>query len=91
MDDARVVLEAFRTGTRGAGGRRTIACLKRALVALGVTTSDAVAKGTPALARPDVARFDEAFAAVRALSRERIRTPWVTRAPVDDTPAQVRA
>jgi dihydrodipicolinate synthase/N-acetylneuraminate lyase len=84
MDDVRVVLEAFRSGTRAAGGRRTIACLKRALVALGVTTSDAVAKGTPALARPDVARFDEAFDAVRALARERIRAPGLTRAPIDD-------
>ncbi len=84
MDAAREVLEAFRTGTRAAGGRRTIACLKRALVRLGVTGSDRVAKGTPALTRPDAARFDEAFDAVRALARERIPEPWSTRSPIDD-------
>lgn len=84
MDEVRGVLEAFRSGTRAAGGRRTIACLKRALVRLGVTTSDRVADGTPALARPDVERFDQTFDALRALARERIREPWVTRAPADD-------
>lgn len=83
MDETREVLEAFRTGTRAAGGRRTIACLKRALMTQGVLTSDAVADGTPALARPDAERFDEAFARVRALARERIRPPWVTCAPAD--------
>jgi dihydrodipicolinate synthase/N-acetylneuraminate lyase len=83
MDEARAVLEAFRNGTRAAGGRRTVACLKRALVSLGVTRSDAVAPGTPALTRPDADRFDEAFARVRELARARIRPPWVTQAPAD--------
>jgi dihydrodipicolinate synthase/N-acetylneuraminate lyase len=87
MDETREVLEAFRTGTRAAGGRRTIACLKRALLGLGVIVSDAVAPGTPALARPDAERFDEAFARVRALARQRIRPPWVTRAPADEANA----
>jgi len=84
MEEVRGVLEAFRNGTRAAGGRRTIACLKRALVRLGVTRSDAVAPGTPALSRPDAERFDESFARVRELARGRIRPPWVTRGPVDE-------
>ena len=84
MEQAREVLEAFRVGTRAAGGRRSIACLKRALLAEGVIGSDAVAPGTPSLARPDAERFDETFARVRALARERIGAPWVTRAPIDD-------
>ena len=84
MEETRAVLEAFRSGTRAAGGRRTIACLKRALLALDVTHSDAVAPGTPALARPDAERFDESFAQVRALARERIGPPWVTRSPSDE-------
>jgi len=83
MEAVRSVLEQFRAGTRAAGGRRTIACLKRALVTLGVTGSDAVAPGTPALARPDAERFDAVFEAVRAAARERLRAPWRTRAPAD--------
>jgi dihydrodipicolinate synthase/N-acetylneuraminate lyase len=88
MDEVQSVLEAFRLGTRQAGGRRSIACLKRALVSLGVTTSDCVAPGTPHLARPDAERFDEAFEKVRALARERISAPWRTRAPRDEPPAR---
>ncbi len=81
MDAVREVLEAFRAGTRAAGGRRSIACLKRALVRLGVTTSDAVAPGTPSLARPDAERFDETFERVRSLARERLPAAWVSHAP----------
>jgi len=78
MEDVRSVLEAFRGGTRAAGGRRTIACLKRALLSMGVISSDAVAPGTPHLARPDAERFDEAFEHVRQLARERLLATWVT-------------
>jgi len=81
MDAVRVVLERFRVGTRASSGRRTIACLKRALVTLGVTTSDAVAPGTPSLARPDAERFDAVFEDVRAAARERLQPAFVTRAP----------
>jgi len=88
MDEVQGVLEAFRVGTRQAGGRRSIACLKRALVRLGVTTSDLVAPGTPKLARPDAERFDEAFETVRALAREKIASPWRTLAPSDEPPAR---
>jgi len=83
MEAVRLVLETFRASTRAAGGRCTIACLKRALKSLGVIQSDAVAPGTPRLTRPDALRFDEAFAAVRHLAQERIGAPWVTRAPKD--------
>jgi len=81
MDAVGAVLEQFRAGTRAASGRRTIACLKRALVTLGVTTSDAVAPGTPVLARPDAERFDAVFEEVRAAARERLQPAFVTRAP----------
>jgi dihydrodipicolinate synthase/N-acetylneuraminate lyase len=79
--ECEAVLEAFRSGTRLAGGRRSIACLKRALLTQGVLTSDAVAKGTPSLARPDAERFDASFERVRELAAERIGAPWVTRPP----------
>ena len=82
MDEVRGVLEAFRVGTRSAGGRRTIACLKRALATLGVIGSARVAEGTPELSRPDAERFDATFARVRELAHQRIRAPWVT-SPAD--------
>lgn len=81
MEAVRSVLEAFRVGTRQAGGKRTIACLKRSLLTLGVIPSDAVAPGTPHLTRPDVERFDAAFEQVRALARERLLPAWVTQVP----------
>ncbi|MEN8181616.1 MAG: dihydrodipicolinate synthase family protein [Myxococcota bacterium] len=81
MEAVRGVLESFRVGTRQAGGKRSIACLKRALLTMGVIPSDAVAAGTPHLTRPDVERFDVAFEQVRVLARERLRPAWVTRTP----------
>jgi len=86
MDAVAAVLEQFRVGTRAASGRRTIACLKRALVTLGVTTSDAVARGTPALSRPDAERFDAVFEEVRAAARERLQPAYVPPSP-DETAA----
>jgi dihydrodipicolinate synthase/N-acetylneuraminate lyase len=80
MARVRRVLEAFRDGTRASGGKRAVACLKRALLRDGVISSDAVADGTPALARPDAERFDEVYAGVRALARELLEPTWVTRA-----------
>jgi dihydrodipicolinate synthase/N-acetylneuraminate lyase len=88
MDEVQEVLEAFRAGTRATGGRRTIACLKRALKRLGVISSDLVANGTPALTRPDAERFDEVFDSVRELAARRIRAPWLSVAP-DGTPIAV--
>jgi dihydrodipicolinate synthase/N-acetylneuraminate lyase len=79
MDRVQQVLEAFSIGTHAAGGRRTVACLKRALHVLGVIGSDAVAPGTPALARPDAERFDEVFEEVRAMARRLLVPTWVTR------------
>ncbi|MBW1687626.1 MAG: hypothetical protein JRS35_21530 [Deltaproteobacteria bacterium] len=71
--------------THQAGPRRSIACLKRALLSMGVISSAAVAEGTLALTRPDAERFDESFAAVRAMVRQRIGEPWVTRLPGEDS------
>ncbi len=86
MARVREVVEAFRQGTRSAGGKRTIACLKRALLRQGVIQSDCVAEGTPALARPDAERFDEVFEEVRAHAEEKLVATWVTRPPEDAGP-----
>jgi dihydrodipicolinate synthase/N-acetylneuraminate lyase len=78
MDQVAEVLEAFRAGTWAAGGRRTVACIKRALRNQGVISSDALARGTPALTAPDAERFDRVFEEVLSLARERIAAPWRT-------------
>jgi dihydrodipicolinate synthase/N-acetylneuraminate lyase len=87
MEQVRRVLVSFREGTRAAGGKRAVACLKRALLREGVIGSDAVADGTPVLARPDAEKFDAVFDRVRALARELLEPTWRTRAPRDaETP-----
>jgi dihydrodipicolinate synthase/N-acetylneuraminate lyase len=82
MDEVRAIVEAFRSATEvAAGGRRTIACLKRALLREGVISSAAVAAGTPALGAPDADRFDARYEAVRETARAQLGAPWVTVVP----------
>ncbi|GAG23765.1 unnamed protein product, partial [marine sediment metagenome] len=89
MDEVRAVVDAFREGTFAASGRRTIACLKRALQVLGVVESASVAKGTPELTRPDAERFDQVFEQVRELAEESLGATWVS--AVTEKPAAPRA
>ena len=82
MDQVRSVVEEFRSATEvAAGGRRTIACLKRALLREGVISSAAVAPGTPALGAPDAERFDARYETVREHARAQLGAPWVTVVP----------
>jgi dihydrodipicolinate synthase/N-acetylneuraminate lyase len=81
MDRIREVLDLFQLRTRQEGSSRMIACLKRALLSLGVIGSAAVARGTPQLSAHAAGRFDEAFAEIRELARECIGAPWVSLAP----------
>lgn len=84
MDEVHRVVAAFRSATEVAGGgRRTIACLKRALFRDGVISSPAVAPGTPALEAADAERFDERHQAVRETARAQLGSPWVTVTPAD--------
>jgi dihydrodipicolinate synthase/N-acetylneuraminate lyase len=78
MNSAQRVVDAFRDRTFAAGGRRTLACLKRALYREGVISSPCVAAGTPELTSVDAERFDEAFAEVKALAASEIGAPWLT-------------
>jgi dihydrodipicolinate synthase/N-acetylneuraminate lyase len=80
MARVRRVLEAYRDASQ-ASGKRSIACLKRSLLRLGVIRSDAVAEGTPALSPEQASTFDARFEAVRALSHELLPPSWVSRAP----------
>ena len=79
MSRAQRVVDAFRDRTFAAGGRRTLACLKRALYREGVISSPCVAPGTPQLTSIDAERFDEAFAEVKAVAASEIGEPWLTR------------
>jgi dihydrodipicolinate synthase/N-acetylneuraminate lyase len=79
MQSAQRVVDAFRDRTFAAGGRRTLACLKRALYREGVISSPCVALGTPELASIDAERFDDAFGEVKALAASEIGAPWLTR------------
>jgi len=79
MNKAQRVVDAFRDRTVAAGGRRTLACLKRALYREGVISSACVAPGTPALTGVDAERFDQAFAEVKAIAAREIGEPWLTR------------
>jgi sugar phosphate isomerase/epimerase len=81
MDEVQSVLEAFRQATRDSGSKRGIACLKRALAALGVIGSAEVAEGTASLSADEAERFDAAFEQVRQHARERIGAPWVSVSP----------
>ena len=79
MERAREVAAAFGAACRTPAGKRSIACLKRALRHLGVIASDVVAPGTPALAPEHAEAFDAAFDAVRARAREGLGALWVSR------------
>jgi dihydrodipicolinate synthase/N-acetylneuraminate lyase len=81
MAAAERVLAAFRDATHGPGGRRSVACLKRALLRLGVIGSDAVAEGTKALSPEQAAAFDAAFDDARRLARELLPASWLSRRP----------
>ncbi len=78
MDQVRTLLEGFRAATHAAGAKLTIACLKRALLSLGVIRSAEVAVGTQSLSPDAAIRFDEAFATLRSQIQETLGEPWVS-------------
>jgi dihydrodipicolinate synthase/N-acetylneuraminate lyase len=76
MNEMNGVFARFREVCTFTGGRRTIAALKRGLVRLGVTGSDAVGPRTPGLSPEDRARFDAAWDVLREEIRERLPKQW---------------
>ncbi len=78
MDRARGVAQGFARICRTPSGKRTIACLKRALLHLGVIECDAVAPGTPGLEEEHASAFDAAFDALRESAREALGPLWVS-------------
>ena len=81
IEQVRDVVEAFRICAHDAGEHVGVACFKRALVAMGVIGSAAVAPTTPHLTPEAAQRFDQRFAEIREMARELIGAPWVTEGP----------
>jgi dihydrodipicolinate synthase/N-acetylneuraminate lyase len=76
MQQIQQIIARFRAACTFAKGRRTLAALKRGLCRVGVTTSEEVAPGTPALCAEDAARFDEALEALWGEIRTVLPDRW---------------
>jgi dihydrodipicolinate synthase/N-acetylneuraminate lyase len=70
------IFERLRAACAFPSGRRTIAALKRGLLHLGVTRSDAVAPGTPALSAEEARRFDGDLDEIRARIASALPPRW---------------
>lgn len=78
MDELRQLFEAFRACYRLAEGSFSLAALKRGLANLGVISSDAVARGTPAFGAAGAERFDRGFETLRAEVQARLPSRWIS-------------
>ncbi len=78
MEEMKRLFDAFRDATRFPEGKRSLAVLKRGLLALGVLSSDAVADGTPALSAAQADVFDRAFERLRQETRAVLPARWVS-------------
>ena len=79
MDAAQRVVDAFRDLCVVPSGKRTLACLKRALYAEGVISSPCVAPGTPDLAPGEGEAFDEKFSALKETAERELGRVAMTR------------
>jgi dihydrodipicolinate synthase/N-acetylneuraminate lyase len=78
MEEMKRLFASFRDSARLPEGKRTLAVLKRGLLALGVLSSDAVARGTPALSASGADAFDRAFERLRQQTRALLPERWVS-------------
>ena len=78
MAELERLFERFRQSSSFPQGRRTLAVTKRGLLRLGVISSDAVARGTPALDAGQAERFDADFEALRAEVKRVLPERWVS-------------
>jgi hypothetical protein len=76
------VLEEFRTicefNRAGRGFRPTLACLKAALVEMGVCHSEALAPGTPAFANGERREFGRRFKDLRRRAAATLEPGWLS-------------
>jgi dihydrodipicolinate synthase/N-acetylneuraminate lyase len=78
MAQMKRLFASFRDSARFPGGKRSLAVLKRGLLALGVLSSDAVAAGTPALDAAQADAFDRAFERLRQEARAELPERWIS-------------
>lgn len=78
LEDFRATLEFTRAGKPY---RPTIACLKTALVEMGVCANDAVAAGTPALDESQRREFLRRFREVRRRAAAMLEPGWLSEGP----------
>ncbi len=87
MSEMKQIFASYRAAyTFPGGGKRSLAALKRGLLTLGVISSDAVARGTPALEGEQAARFDRSFEELRAEVRALLPARWVSEPADADEP-----
>ena len=83
MDRLGQALQGLRSATRftasGRTEKRSIACLKRALLLEGVLSDATVAPGTPTLSAEQTAAFDAHYAKVRAEVQAAVAPRWCSR------------
>ncbi|HJU27867.1 MAG TPA: hypothetical protein VJ718_01775, partial [Candidatus Binataceae bacterium] len=82
MERYGAILEDFREAAEftrsGRAFRPTIACLKAALVEMGVCSSDAVAPGTPALDESQRRQFLRRFRGLRRRAAAMLEPGWLS-------------
>ena len=78
MQTLAALFARFGATYRFPEGKRSLAALKRGLVGLGVISSDAVARGTPALTKEQASRFDRDFETLRADVQTALPERWTS-------------
>jgi dihydrodipicolinate synthase/N-acetylneuraminate lyase len=78
MDQLKGLFERFARTYQFAAGKRSLAALKRGLRQRGVISSDAVARGTPALDAEQAASFDAAFGVLCTDMARALPGHWVS-------------
>jgi len=86
MDEMRALFERFQTASTFADGRKTLPVLKRALLRLGVITSDAMARGSRALSPAEAESFDVRFETLREDFAAGLPPRWRSEPEAADAP-----
>lgn len=87
MAEMKRIFASYRDAyTFPGAGKRSLAALKRGLLALGVVSSDAVASGTPALDSRQAELFDRSFEGLLAEVRSSLPDRWVSVAAEAEEP-----
>jgi dihydrodipicolinate synthase/N-acetylneuraminate lyase len=86
MDEMRGLFERFQRASTFPDGRKTLPVLKRALLRLGVISSDAMARGSRALSAAEAESFDVRFDSVREDFAAALPARWRSDPSAADAP-----